>query len=140
MLRYSVKILVAFSESLKGNKDIFEFLLKKQPELAALQMAIAGSADAYRWLVKHKFMHLAAFSDALEGDAKAYTFLERSKQTVLAKTVRAINKDMEAYFWLDKNAKIFTMIVQAVQTVNNKKTEDDNDVFMKFYKTCNPFS
>ena len=53
MLNYPIKILVAFGETISGNKKIHNWLLTKgYPELAALSNAIRGSEEALKWLKK----------------------------------------------------------------------------------------
>jgi hypothetical protein len=120
MIKYPVKILVAFGEAVDGNDKIFTWLLNNgYPELAALAKAIRGSEEANQWLLKNKFPHFAAFDMAVVNDQKAIAWLKKYKFSfllVLADASRgskdairllAVN-DLQVFIRIAKKIKLFT--------------------------------
>jgi len=72
MLEYEPKILLAFAETLSGNQEIFDWLMKNgYQELGALSMSMRGSEQAFTWLMKNGYPHFGALDRAIDGDPKA---------------------------------------------------------------------
>jgi hypothetical protein len=75
--KYPVEVLLAFGEALKGNKEIYNWLLNNgYKELAALSNSIRGSNTAFDWLMKH-YPQLAAFDQLLDKETAALPWLQK---------------------------------------------------------------
>ena len=71
-LTYPPKILLAWAEAIKGNKEIRDWLIKNgYPELGLFTFALRNKRDAREWLVTNKFHHLMALISGVEGDEEA---------------------------------------------------------------------
>jgi hypothetical protein len=103
-LHYPAKIWLAFGETLKGNKDILDWLLKNgYRELAVLSSAVRGSEEATEWLMKNGFPHLAALDAAIDGDQNAYKWLHDNKHDFFIVFADACHANPAAIYWFRKN-------------------------------------
>ena len=69
---YEPKILLAFGESLKGDRKFTDFLMTNQfQELAALSGAINSDTDALNWLLQSDFPEFGVLSNAIDGEDNA---------------------------------------------------------------------
>ena len=58
-LKYSTKVLVAWAEAIKGNKEINNWLLKNgYKELGIFVHALHNDEESRNWLMKNKYPHL----------------------------------------------------------------------------------
>lgn len=138
MINYNVKILVAFVEAFKGNKEIQQFLLKNYPELAAFIGAIKNDNKGYYWLRLHKFHHLAALHDAMDGEPEAFNWLKTNGYEVDAIMARAVLEDKDAIEWLDKNYKALKVVAELITKYIDYSAKQADGVSNVFNKIFNP--
>lgn len=125
-LQYPEKILLAWSEAIKGNAQIRDFLIKNgYPELGLFCFALRNKQDARDWLMEKKYFHLMALINGAEGDEGAVDWLMKAGLPVLAKVAMAGDNDLQAYNWLKKNDWLFARIALEIRNVKNE-LEDNN--------------
>ena len=104
MLNYPPKIILAFGETISGNNEILNWLLKNgYGELAALSYSIRGSQEAFTWLMNNGYTHFAALDSAIDNDAKAYKWLGDHKYPFLIVFADACHGKKEAMDWMVRN-------------------------------------
>ena len=104
MLYYPAKIWLAFGETLKGNDEVLDWLMKNgYPELAALSHAIRGSEEATEWLMKKGYPHLAALDAAIDEDLQAYEWLHKFRHDFFIVFADACHGKPAAIQWFRMN-------------------------------------
>ncbi len=123
--RYPAKILLAFGESLKDNKEIHNWLLKNgYPELAALSNSINGSTKAFDWLLKN-YPHLAALDHAIDGFEAPIPWLLKHGFKFYVIFARACQNKADALRYLQKNdLQIYLHLVAIIQKCLELKEPD----------------
>lgn len=99
---YSLDKIKLLTLALKGDKKVFEQLMKEAPEFAAVGSALVGSPKAMNWLIKNE-KTLAIFVDAVHGNKSALQILLQEKQPELAAVSNMLNEDGAAELWLEKH-------------------------------------
>lgn len=127
---YDVKLLLAFFESLKGQKKFSVFLIENGfPELAALSNAIQSDKEAFEWLLKNGYPEFAALSDAIDDEKGAIAWLEKYNCTFLSRFAAACRKDDEAIRWFAENdLKLFVMIIKEIHDILLNQAFDSSSV------------
>ena len=130
MLNYPPKIILAFGETISGNKEILEWLLKNgYGELAALSYAIRGSEDAFTWLMNNGYTHLAALDSAIDNDPKAYQWLKEHEQPFLILFADACHGTKEAMdYMVQKNLTGMLRVTQKIRAFRDNQTYDYHKV------------
>lgn len=127
---YPTRIILAWSESIGGNRDISKWLNENgYPELVIAASAIYLKNDARTWLVENGYAHLMAMIHAAEGDKKAQDWLKKHKFHLLYHMAMAIENENDSWLWLKHNATpdIF-ILTSKIKTVKDKIEENHNDI------------
>ena len=126
MLNYPAKIILAFGETISGNKEILNWLLKNgYPELAALSHAIRGSQDAFAWLMNNGYPHLAALDSAIDEDQKAYLWLKHNKYLFEIVFADACHGKKEAMDWFVRHELLGLLrVTQKIRQLRDNTTYD----------------
>ena len=83
-LEYPSKVILAWAESLKGNQEITNWLIKNNfREIIHVNAAIKLNLESRDWLMLNGFPHLMAFINASEGDENAQKWLIKYKFDLL---------------------------------------------------------
>lgn len=127
---YDTKILLAFHESLKGDKKFSDFLLHNGfPELAALANAINSDTDALDWLLKSDYPEFGVLSNAIDNEEHAIKWLDKYECTFLATFAAACRKEEEAIKWFVENdLKLFILIIRTIHDILLHQAWDSSDV------------
>ncbi len=130
LLDYDAKILLAWNESLKGDRRFTDFLLHNGfPELAALSRAILSDVDALKWLMDNGYPEFAILSDAIDDEDEAIAWLEKYHCDFLSKFAAACRKDDEAIKWfVDNKLDIFILIIRTIHDILLFQSWDSSDV------------
>jgi len=126
MLNYPPKIILAFGETISGNKEILDWLLKNgYGELAALSYAIRGSREAFSWLMDNGYPHLAALDSAIDKDPKAYQWLKDHNHLFLMVFADACNGKKDAMEWMvRKELTGLLRVTQKIRAFRDNQTYD----------------
>lgn len=133
---YDTKILLAFLEGLKGDKNFLDFLFNNGfPELAALANAINSDTDALDWLIKQSgYPEFGVLSNAIDGEDNAILWLKKYNCDFLLKFALACQKNDEAIRWFAENdLKLFIMIIQRIHEILLFQSWDSSDVHRRRY-------
>lgn len=133
---YDTKLLLAFLEGLKGDKNFLDFLIANNfAELAALANAINSDTEALEWLLKKSnYPEFGVLSNAIDGEENAIEWLKKYQCDFLLKFALACRKDDEAIKWFAKNdLKLFIMIIQRIHEILLFQSWDSSDVHRRRY-------
>ena len=133
---YDTKLLLAFLEGLKGDKQFLDFLIANNfAELAALANAINSDTEALDWLLKKSnYPEFGVLSNAIDGEENAIEWLKKYQCDFLLKFALACRKDDEAIKWFAKNdLKLFIMIIQRIHEILLFQSWDSSDVHRRRY-------
>lgn len=133
---YDTKLLLAFLEGLKGDKNFLDFLIANNfAELAALANAINSDTEALDWLLKKSnYPEFGVLSNAIDGEENAIEWLKKYQCDFLLKFALACRKDDEAIKWFAKNdLKLFIMIIQRIHEILLFQSWDSSDVHRRRY-------
>lgn len=131
LLDYEPKILLAFGESLKGDRKFTNFLMANGfPELAALSSAILSDTEALDWLIKKSnYPEFGVLSNAIDGEDNAIAWLERYHCDFLSRFAAACRKDDEAIKWfVDNHLDIFILMIRTIHDILLHQSWDSSDV------------
>lgn len=119
MEKYPLKILLALTESIKGSRKFFEFLLHNGfPELAAFSNAVRGDVGAMKWLFQNNYAWLAILSNAIDGEDKARVWIARACHPVNINFALACRDDVTALRWLkERDLQVFLNMAHEVAIV-----------------------
>ena len=127
-LVYPAKIIVAWAEAIKGNKQIRDWLAQNgYPELYTFIFALNLKEDARNWLLKNNYPHLLALIQGVEGNKTAKQWLKENNFIILYQMALAADGDKEAMNWLLKHEKDFAMVALRIQHVKNEIQTDHDD-------------
>ena len=127
-LTYDIKILLAWGESISGNKKITDFLMKNIPELGLFYYALRNEVRAQKWLMDHKHPHLMALINGIEGNKEALAWLKKHDFELLHQMALAADGDTEAYKRLAQGEyKIFAMLAKKMEVFKDSIEERNND-------------
>lgn len=123
---YPTKILLAFTEAVGGNEDLFEWLLNNgYPELALLSKSLRGGETSNRLLIQQKFPQFAAFDAAIHADVRAIIWLKKHKFIFLIRLADASRGTEIALKWFEKqNLKIFVMLAIKIKSFVDSQVFD----------------
>jgi hypothetical protein len=128
MKKYSEKILVAWAESISGNEQIRDWLMKNgYPELGLFRFALFFDKKSCQWLMKNA-PHLMATINAIEGKKPALNWLKRNNFHLLVRLAKASDNDKDQMKWLMKNDPLFAAIAARIKLVKDEIEEANNDV------------
>ena len=133
---YDTKLLLAFLQGLKGDKDFLDFLIANNfAELAALANAINSDTEALDWLLKKSdYPEFGVLSNAIDGEENAIEWLKKYQCDFLLKFALACRKDDEAIKWFAQNdLKLFIMIIQRIHEILLFQSWDSSDVHRRRY-------
>lgn len=89
-ITYSPKILIAWKEAIKGNKEINNWLtVNGYKELGVFCYALRNDFKAKDWLLDNGYPHLLALINGTEGDQKALEWLVKLKFDLLFHMAKA---------------------------------------------------
>lgn len=127
---YDTKILIAFNQSLQGEKKFSEFLMQNGfPELEALAEAIHSNVAALQWLMDNGYPEFAVLSNAIDDEAEAIEWLIRYKCDFLSIFAAACRKDPRAMKWFaEKDLKLFIIMISNIQNILMFQSWDSSDI------------
>lgn len=127
---YEPRLLLAFGESLKGNKKISDFLLHNGfPELTALSSAIHSDTDALNWLLNNGYPEFAVLSNAIDNEEHAIAWLERYHCKFLSLFAAACRKEDDAIkYFVDNKLDIYVMLIRIIHDILLYQSWDASDV------------
>lgn len=131
LLDYEPKILLAFGESLKGDRRFTYFLTDNGfHELAALSCAIHSDTEALDWLLKQSsYPEFGVLSNAIDGEEHAIKWLEHYHCDFLSRFAAACRKDDEAIKWFAENhLDIFILLIRTIHDILLHQSWDSSDV------------
>lgn len=127
-IAYDVKILLAWGESISGNKKITDFLMKNVPELGLFYYALRNEVRAQKWLMEHKQPHLMALINGIEGNSEALQWLKKHGFEVMYEMALIGDGDQEAYQKLaNSEFKVYAMLAKKMEIVKDQIEERNND-------------
>lgn len=132
-VNYDVKILLAWGESISGNKKITEFLMKNGfPELGLFHFALRNEERSRDWLRENKFPHLLAMISAIEGNKDARAWLKQHGFDLLLDMALSADGDEEAHHKLkEAGMDIFAILSKKMESVKDE-IEDRKYDYHKF--------
>lgn len=127
---YEPKILLAFGESLKGDRKFTDFLMTNQfQELAALSGAINSDTDALNWLLQSDFPEFGVLSNAIDGEDHALEWLKKYNCDFLLKFALACQKNDQAIKWfVDNDLRIFILLIRTIHDILLHQSWDSSDI------------
>ena len=127
---YDIKILLAFHESLKGNKKFGDYLLQSEfPELTALSNAIQSDIEALYWLLQNNFPEFGILSNAIDNEEYAIKWLQKYDCRFLDLFAAACRQEDEAIRWFVKNdLRIFIDMIMTIHEILLHQSYDSSDV------------
>ena len=127
---YVPKILLAFGESLKGDRKFTDFLMTNQfQELAALSGAINSDTDALNWLLQSDFPEFGVLSNAIDGEDNALEWLKKYNCDFLLKFALACQKNDQAIKWfVDNDLRIFILLIRTIHDILLHQSWDSSDI------------
>lgn len=130
---YSLDKIRLLTKALKGDKQVFNRLMRESPEYAALGSALVDNAAAMNWLLKNHAI-FAAFVDAVHENKTALQILLKEKHFELAAVSNMLNEDEEAELWLEKhNLHDYINFAVAIQYAMDKEIENDLGRYFTLY-------
>ncbi|HNW67715.1 MAG TPA: hypothetical protein PKK66_02560 [Bacteroidales bacterium] len=127
---YEPKVLLAFGESLKGDRKFTDFLMTNQfQELAALSGAINSDTDALNWLLQSDFPEFGVLSNAIDGEDHALEWLKKYNCDFLLKFALACQKNDQAIKWfVDNDLGIFILLIRTIHDILLHQSWDSSDI------------
>lgn len=127
---YDTKVLIAFNQSLLGEKQFSEFLLNNGfPELEALAQAIHSNIKALEWLGANGYPEFAVLSNAIDDEPEAIEWLKKYNCTFLSTFAAACRRDPAAMKWFAENdLKLFVMMISNIQNILMYQSWDASDI------------
>lgn len=127
---YEPKLLLAFGESVRGNRRFTDFLMKNGfPELGALSGAINSDTEALQWLLDNGYPEFGVLSNAIDGEDHAIAWLEKYHCDFLSLFAAACRQEKEAMNWFVANdLQLFIGLIRIIQDVLLFQSWDSSDV------------
>ena len=126
---YPSKVLLAWAESIKGNQEIYNWLISnKYTELAMFSTAAHNDPICRQWLMDNGFPHLMAVINGAEGNEAAVKWLIENNFEALSHVARAADGKLRDFQWL-KNRSQFELanVAKALKEVKDSIEEKNND-------------
>tara|TARA_B110000285_G_C15141295_1_gene630913 strand:+ start:5958 stop:6440 length:483 start_codon:yes stop_codon:yes gene_type:complete len=129
-IHYSPKIIMAWSQSISGNKEITTWLnTNGYKELAMATSAILLKDEARDWLQKNGFPHLLAMINGAEGNASAQQWLKTHGFETLYHIAQAVESEPDSWRWLKENVtQDLFILAQSIKKIKDKIEENHNDI------------
>ena len=130
LTHYDPKILLALSESLKGDDKFIDFLFQNgYPELAAFSAAVHSNTSALNWLLQSNYPEFGVLSNAIDNEQYAIQWLIDNQLHFLSIFAAACRKDEQAIRWLVENKfDIFLMMVRTIHDELLHQSWDSSDI------------
>ena len=127
---YSSKIIMAWSQSITGNKEITIWLRGNgYEELAMATSAIYLKDEARTWLQKNGFPHLLAMINAAEGNGSAQQWLKTHGFDTLYHIAMAVESEQNSWRWLKENvSQDLFILAQSIKKIKDQIEENHNDI------------
>lgn len=127
---YPSKILLAWSESIKGNKQITDWLIKNgYPELGMFYFAVRNDQKAKKWYIANNHPILLALINGAEGNEKAQQWLKKGGFDILYQVAKAADNEDKSIQWLKKNGHVeFSIIAHSIKIIKNQIEMRNNDI------------
>ncbi len=129
---YDVKLLLALTESLKGNRKFTDwFIANGYPELAAFSAAVHSNEEALNWLItKSKHPELGVLSNAIDNEPNALNWLQKNNAYLMFQFAKACRKEDDAVKWfVSRDLKPLIILIKTIQEIIQKQIDDSGDVF-----------
>ncbi|MES2630037.1 MAG: hypothetical protein V4616_13820 [Bacteroidota bacterium] len=128
-LFYPQKVLLAWGEAIKGNKEITKWLMTNGfKELGLFTYAVRNNDEARDWLMKNGYPHLMALVNGAEGKKQAVEWLKSNRFEALSKVAQAADGDVEAYGWLkDRKHVELCFVAKCIKEVKDYIEDSNND-------------
>ena len=124
-ITYSPKILIAWKEAIKGNKEIRKWLTTNGfQELGVFCHALTNDFKAKNWLLDNGYPHLLALINGAEGDQKALKWLLQLKFDILFHMAKAADSYKDSKDFLNHKDPLLLAIAIEMETI--KDQIDDN--------------
>lgn len=130
MKQYPDKILLAWGEAIRENKEISKWLSANgYQELVAFCLSMRGSTKADKWLFQNGYPEFVALVAYICGDQNAGEWLDRHKIIVLKKLGDAVYEKPGALEWLAANDyKSLVIVAQKLLKTSEEVDFAANDV------------
>jgi hypothetical protein len=130
MKQYPEKVLLAWGEAIRENKEISTWLSANgYQELVVFCLSLRGSRKADKWLFENGFPELVALVSYICGDEQAAKWLDSHKLTVLRKLGDAVYEEPGALEWLAANDyKSLVVVAQKLLKTSEEVDFAANDV------------
>lgn len=129
-IEYPAKIILAWAEAIKGNRDIRDWLMTNgYPELGLFVFALHNKEEARQWLIENGHPHLMALINGAEGNKNAILWLRKFNLDVLEKMALVGDNDENALLWLlENNWPDFAKVAINIRAVKNEIDQNNNDI------------
>lgn len=129
-MEYPSKIILAWTEALKGNLEIAKWLNENgYEELVHANLAIKLNQLSRNWLMDNGYPHIMAFINAAEGDENAKKWLLKYRFELLWHLAIYIDGENESNNWIQKNASPeFIYLAKIIKDIKDKIEENHNDI------------
>lgn len=126
LLKYDVRVLLALQQAIAGSHDFFRWLVDAHyPELAAFSNFLQDDGEAEQWLVQHHFHWLGIMSHAIDGDQRSRMWIKNNLHEANLMFVLACRQDDKAISWLKfMNLEILQRLAQEVASLRNRQELD----------------
>jgi len=115
MKEYPSKILLAWSEAIKGNEAIADWLIQNGfAELVMFIRSLKGSREADKWLFENNFPEYVAAVEYINGKKEAGDWLDKYHMTVLKMIADTAIGVKEAEMWL-MHKKLKEVVIVAIR-------------------------
>lgn len=126
---YPQKVLIAWGEAIKGNKEITKWLIQNNfKELGLFTYAVRNNDEARNWLMSNGYPHLMAVINGAEGKKDAIKWLEINDFLALSKVAQVGDGDLDSYIWLrDRKQVELCFVAKCIKEVKERIEEMNND-------------
>jgi hypothetical protein len=129
-IEYPAKVLLAWAEAVRGNKEIKDWLMANgYPELGLFVHALHNQTSARQWLMDNGFPHLMAVIRGSEGDENACLWLRKFELQAFEHLARAADNSDKSLLWLtENNWPELAVMAGRIRNVKNDIERSNNDV------------
>lgn len=126
LLKYDVRILLALQQAIAGGQEFFKWLVEAgHPELAAFSNFLQDDVEAEQWLVQHRFHWLGILSHAIDGDEKSRQWVKDNLHEANLMFCLACRQDDKAISWLKfMHLEILERLAQEVAALRDRQEMD----------------
>lgn len=129
-LEYPAKVILAWAEAIRGNRDIRDWLITNgYPELGLFVFALHNKNEARQWLMDNGHEALMALINGAEGNKNAILWLRKYNLDVMEKMALAGDNREEALIWLVENGyPDLARVASVIRNVKNEIDTNNNDM------------